>query len=147
MSLVQLGYLHLFALLLVPAHASGGGFGLPDQILAAQAHPGDAIIYPQGGIPPWYLAYPDGFGRLRDIGLRRPGAAAGRLYGTSVPRPVLLHRECRVRRVWAAEIGPHWRNPSPDLAPGFRLTHQWQCYPGAMRLWLYQQAGPPGQQC
>lgn len=126
---------------------SGGALGLPDQILAAQAQPGDAIVYPQGGIPPWYLAFPDGFGRLRDIGLQQPGATAGRLYGTGVTRPVLLRRECQVRRVWAAEIGPRWRDPAADLAPGFRLTHQWQPHVSAMRLWLYQQAGPPGRRC
>lgn len=143
----------LLAVVITPAQLairtadSGGALGLTDQILAAQAHPGDAIVYPQDGIPPWYLAFPDGFGRPRDIGLRRPGATAGRLYGTSVPRPVLLHRECQVRRIWAAEIGPHWRDPAADLAPGFRLTHQWQLYVSAMRLWLYQQAGPPGRQC
>jgi mannosyltransferase len=129
----------------IRAPDSGGALRPADGILVTQAQPGDAIVYPQaGGIPPWYLAYPDGFGRPRDIGLRLPGATAGRLYGISAPLPVLLHRECRVRRVWAAEIGPHWRNPAADLAPGFRLIHQWQPYAGAMRLWLYQRADPPG---
>jgi mannosyltransferase len=143
----------LLAVLITPTQLAirapdrGGALRPADRILAAQAQPGDAIVYPQDGIPPWYLAYPDGFGRPRDIGLRRPGATAGRLYGISVPRPVLLHRECRVRRVWAAEIGPHWRNPAADLAPGFQLIHRWLPYVGAMRLWLYQQADPPGQQC
>ena len=133
--------------LAIRAPDSGGALRPADQILATQAQPGDAIVYPQDGIPPWYLEYPDGFGRLRDIGLQQPGATAGRLYGTSVPLPVLLRRECRVRRVWTAEIGPRWRNPTADLPPGFQLTHQWQLYGGAMRLWLYQQAGRPGQQC
>jgi mannosyltransferase len=133
--------------LAIRAPDSGGALGPADQILDTHAQPGDAIVYPQGGIPPWYLAYTDGFGRLRDIGLWQPGATTGRLYGTSVPRPVLLRRECQVRRVWAVEIGPHQRNPAADLAPGFRLTHLWQPYSGAMRLWLYQQADPPGQQC
>jgi mannosyltransferase len=129
----------------IRAPDSGGALRPADRILVTRAQPGDAIVYPQeGGIPPWYLAYPDGFGRPRDIGLRLPGATAGRLYGSSVPLPVLLHRECRVRRVWAVEIGPHWRNPAADLAPGFRLIHQWQPYVGAMRMWLYQRAGPPG---
>ena len=134
------------AQLAIRAPDSGGALRPADQILAAQAQPGDAIVYPQGGIPPWYLAYPGGFGRPRDIGLRRPGANAGRLYGTSAPLPLLLRRECRVRRVWAAEIGPQWRNPAADLAPGFRLLRRWQTG-GPMRLWLYQHAGPPGQQC
>jgi mannosyltransferase len=123
--------------------ASGGGLRPADQILTGQARPGDAIVYPQGGIPPWYLAYPGGFGRPRDIGLGQPGAVTGRLYGTSVPRPVLLHRECQVRRVWVAESSPHWDNPAADLRPGFRLTRQWQLYGSGIRLWLYQRAGRP----
>ncbi|MBO0818362.1 MAG: hypothetical protein J2P30_24780, partial [Actinobacteria bacterium] len=126
---------------------SGGALRPADQILAVRARPGDAVIYPQGLIPPWSLAYPDGFGRPRDIGLQRSGANAGRLYGTNVPLPVLLRRECGVRRLWAVEIGPHWRNPARDLAPGFQLAGQWRPYNGAMRLWLYRQAGPPSQEC
>ena len=136
----------LLAALIVPTQLavrdadSGGGMGSGNQILASYARPADAIVYPQGGIPPWYLAWPGGFGRPRDIGLGQPGAATGRLYGTSVPRPELLHRECRVRTVWAAEIGPHWDNPGPYLAPGLRLIRQWQFYGSGVRLWLYRQA-------
>jgi mannosyltransferase len=127
--------------LAIRAPDSGGALRPADQILAANERPGDAVIYPQGGIPPWYLAYPDGFGRLRDIGLRQTGPAAGRLYGTSEPLPILLTRECGVRRLWVIEIGPHWRNPA-GLAPGFRLARQWQPHGAAMRLWLYQRPGP-----
>ena len=64
-----------------------------------------------------------------------------------MPRSVLLHRECGVRRVWVAEIGPQWRSLSGYLAPGFRLAGQWEPFGAAMRLWLYQQAAPPGQGC
>lgn len=126
---------------------SGGALRPAAQILAAQARPGDAIVYPQGGIPPWYLAYPGGFGRPRDIGLLQSGPAAGRLYGTSVPRPVLLRRECQVRRVWAVEIGPHWRDPGVDVAPDFRFVRQWLPYYGAMRLSLYRRTSSPGRSC
>lgn len=140
----------LAAALIVPAQiairvpGSGGSLWPADQILAARAQPGDAIIYPQGGIPPWDLAYADGFGRLRNIGQADSGAATGRLYGVSAPRSVLLHRECGVRRVWVAEIGPQWRSLSGYLAPGFRLAGQWEPFGAAMRLWLYQQAGAAG---
>jgi mannosyltransferase len=140
----------LAAALVIPAQiairvpGSGGALWPADQILAAGAQPGDAIIYPQGGIPPWDLAYADGFGRLRNIGQAEPGAATGRLYGVSVPRSLLLHRECGVRRVWVAEIGPQWRSLSGYLAPGFRLAGQWEPFGAAMRLWLYQQSGAAG---
>jgi mannosyltransferase len=138
----------LLALLITPTQlavrepASGGGLQPASQMLASQAQPGDAIVYPQGGIPPWYLAYPGGFGRPRDIGLRQPGAAAGRLYGSSVPRPVLLRRVCQARRVWVAESSPHWDNPGRYLPSGFRLTGQWQFYGSGIRLWLYRRGGP-----
>lgn len=126
---------------------SGGALQPANQIIAAHERPGDAVIYPQGGIPPWYLAYPSGFGRLRDIGLRQPGSIAGRLYGTIEPLPVLLARECGLRRLWVIEIGPHWREPTAVLAPGFRLAHHWQPYDAAMQLWLYQRASLPGARC
>ena len=140
----------LAAALIIPTQiairvpGSGGSLWPADQILAAGGRPGDAIIYPQGGIPPWDLAYANGFGRLRDIGQAEPGAATGRLYGVSVPRSVLLHRECGVRRIWVAEIGPQWRSLSGYLAPGFRLAGQWEPFGAAMRLWLYQQTGAAG---
>ena len=52
-----------------------------------------------------------------------------------------------MRRIWVAEIGPQWRSLSGYLAPGFRLAGQWEPFGAAMRLWLYQQAAPPGQGC
>lgn len=140
----------LLLVLMTPAQlairvpGSGGALGPADQILVTHEQPGDAVVYPQGGgIPPWSLAFPDGFGRLSDIGLSQSGATAGRLYGTSVPLPVLLWRECAVRRLWVIEIGPRWRDPAPALAPGFRLADRWLPYGGSMRMWLYRRTGLP----
>ncbi len=105
------------------------------QVLAAHQRPGDAIIYPGSGIPPWYLAYPQAYRHLRNIGLAQTGAAAGRLYGTSVPLPVLIRRERGIRRIWAVEIGPDWRNVAPYIAPGFRLVREWRPEDGSIRLY------------
>jgi mannosyltransferase len=124
---------------------SGGALGHADQTLAAYERPGDAVIYPTDAIPPWYLAFPDGFGQLRNIGMWQSGAAVGRLYGTRVPLPVLAQRECGVRRIWAAEMGPNWQDPVAYLVPGFRLVHEWRIDAQNMRLWLYQ--APHGAAC
>jgi mannosyltransferase len=123
---------------------SGGSLRAAAQVLAAHERPGDAVIYPGPdaypgpGIPADNLAYPGGFGKLRDIGLAESAAKAGRLNGTSVPLAVLKQRECGARRIWAVEMGPDWRNPAQYLTPGFRLIHQWRPAGQAMRLWLYQ---------
>ena len=40
----------------------GTGMRAVSRFIAARERPGDAVIYPGTGIPPWYLAYPDGLG-------------------------------------------------------------------------------------
>lgn len=119
----------------------GSGMRAAAQLLAARGRPGDAVIYPGGAIPPWYLAYPRGFGQLRNIGLARAGAAAGRLYGTPVPRRILLQRERGVRRIWVVEVGQGWWNPGPYLTPGFWLVRAWWPGHGPARVGLYQRSG------
>ena len=119
----------------------GAGVRAAARVLAAQEWPGDAVVYPGNSIPPWYLAYPQVFGHLRDIGLARSGAAAGHLYGTSVPLPVLISRERSADRIWAVEIGRGWRDPAPYIAPGFRLVRVLRPPNSSVILWLYQR--PP----
>jgi hypothetical protein len=60
--------------------------------LGAQERPGDAIVYPGAYIPPWSLAFPRQFGRLRDLSLGQTASAAGQLYGRTVPRAALRPR-------------------------------------------------------
>jgi mannosyltransferase len=123
----------------VAGSGSGGGLQVAAQVLSSHERPGDAIIYPGGQtIPPWSLAYPQAFRPLRDIGLSRSGAAAGDLYGTSVPVSVLLRREAGVRRIWVVEWSQSWQNPAPYLAPGFRLVHMWRPDHGQAGVELYQ---------
>jgi mannosyltransferase len=122
---------------------SGGALKEAAAILAAQERPGDAIVYPDSGIPPWYLTYPDGFGQLKEIEMAQSGQATDRLYGIRVPSRVLAQRECAVARIWIAEMGPGWLPPGPSLVPGFRRVAEWQPGVGAMRLWLYQRTGGP----
>jgi mannosyltransferase len=141
--------LALIVALVAPAQLSmripGTGMRAVAQFLAARQRPGDAVIYPGSGVPPWYLAYPDGLGRLRDIWMAESGPASGRLYGLRVTEPVLKLRERGICRVWAAEMTPPWLSPA-QYVPGFRLVGRWQPQPG-VRLWLYQRPGctrPPG---
>ena len=138
------GALAVIVALVAPTQVSirvpGTGMRAVSQFLAARERPGDAVIYPGSGVPPWYLAYPGGLGRLRDIWMGESGPAAGRLYGVHVSLPVLEQRERGVCRIWAAEMTPPWADPAQYLGPGFRLAGAWQPQPG-VRLWLYQRPG------
>ncbi len=105
--------------------------------LARHERPGDAIIYPGAFVPPWSLASPAGFSRLRDLSLAQPPAAAGQLYGTAVTRPVLIRRERGVHRIWVVQMGRGGPRPSRYLAPGFRLARRWAPGRHYLRIRLY----------
>lgn len=116
-ALTLIAALALPAQLAIRGPGSGGSLRAAAQVLAAHERPGDAVIYPAPAaypgptIPADNLVYPSGFGSLRNIGLARTPAAAGRLNGISVPVAVLKRRECGTRRIWAIEMGPHWQDP------------------------------------
>ena len=116
--------------------APGGGMQAVARFLSVHERPGDAIVYPGPDIPPWYLAYPDAFARLRDLSLGQTPAAAGHLYASAVPFRVLERRERGVRRIWAVQVGKGGQGPAASLLPGFRLAHEWRPR-GHLRVWLY----------
>jgi mannosyltransferase len=146
---VRAGALALVVALAAPPQLAlrtpDGGIRAAAQFLSSHEQPGDAIIYPESLIPPWDLAYPGGFARLRDLSLWQTAAAAGRLYATTVPRPVLQRREQTARRIWAVQMGPGG-DPAAYLAPGFRLAHEWTLR-GYLTIWLYTKARPVGAPC
>ena len=117
------GALAIIVALVAPTQLSirvpGTGMRTVSQFLAARERPGDAVIYPGSGVPPWYLAYPDGLGRLRDIWMAESGPTSARLYGVRVSLPVLEQREHGICRIWAVEMAPPWINPAQYLEPGF----------------------------
>jgi mannosyltransferase len=125
---VRAGALALVVALAVPPQLAlrtpDGGIRATAQFLSSHERPGDAIVYPHSLIPPWDLAYPEGFARLRDLSLARPAADAGLLYATTVPRPVLMQREQTAHRIWVVQMGSDG-TPAGYLAPGFHLTQQW----------------------
>jgi mannosyltransferase len=138
---VRAGALALVVALVAPVQlamrAPGGGMQMVAQFLAAHHRPGDAIVYPGPSIPPWYLAYPDGFAQLRDLSMAQTPAVAGRLFAPAVPRPVLRRREQSVRRIWI--VPTRGQNPAAYLAPGFRLAHEWNLR-GYQAVLLYVRA-------
>jgi mannosyltransferase len=123
----------------VAMRVPGGGTRMVAQFLSAHERPGDAIVYPEPSIPPWYIAYPQGFGQLRDLSLDQTPAASDRLFATTVPVAVLLRREQGVRRIWIIPVRGD-RNPASYLAPGFRLTREWDLG-GYQPVLLYTRAG------
>jgi mannosyltransferase len=149
---VRAGALALVVALAVPPQLAvhtpdGGGVRAAAQFLSRHERPGDAIVYPYSLIPPWNLAYPDGFAGLRDLSLGQTAAAAGRLYATTVPRPVLAQREQTARRIWVVQMGPGG-DPAAYLTPGFRLTRD-RALGGYVTIRLYTKAlsghGEPGR--
>jgi mannosyltransferase len=140
------GALALVAALVWPAQlgmrTQGGGMQMVAEFLAAHEHPGDAIVYPEPSIPPWYLAFPQGFSQLRDLSLAQAPGAAGRLFAPAVSRPVLLRREQSVRRIWM--VPEPGRGPAGYVAPGFRLAHEWNLH-GDQVVLLFTRTGPPPQ--
>jgi mannosyltransferase len=118
--------------------APGGGMQTVAQFLSAHERPGDAIVYPEASVPPWYLAYPEGFAQLRDLSMDQTPAVAGRLFGTTVALPVLQRREQSVRRIWM--VPETNRDPAGYLAPGFRLAHEWNLG-GGQPVLLYTKSG------
>jgi len=131
--------LALVAALVAPTQlayrAPGGGMEAVAQFLGSHEQPGDAIVYPYGSIPPWYLAYPAAFSRLRDLSLSQTPAAAGRLNADAVPLSVLYQRERDVDRIWM--LPGKW-NPAV-FAPGFRLAGKWDV--NGQTVLLYTRSG------
>jgi mannosyltransferase len=140
---VRVVILALVVALVVPEQFAmrvpGGGVRAVAEFLSAHQRPGDAIIYPEPSIPPWYLAYPDGLGQLRDISLDQTPGARGTLNAGVVPWPLLERRERSVRRIWVVPV-LGGRDPAAYLAPGFRLAHEWKL-DGYQIVLLYTKSG------
>jgi mannosyltransferase len=140
---VRVAVLALVVVLVTPVQwamrVPGGGIRAVAQFLAVHQRPGDGIIYPEPSIPPWYLAFPDGLGQLRDLSLAQTPGAAGRLDANTVPWPILERRERSVRRIWIVPaLGG--QDPAAYLAPGFRLAREWKL-DGYQIVLLYTKSG------
>ncbi|HVB42975.1 MAG TPA: glycosyltransferase family 39 protein [Streptosporangiaceae bacterium] len=75
-----------------------------DKIVAANARPGDVVLYPNPNAESFGAAYSYGLAKLPDIDLAKAAIPSGTLAGTSVPLPELRSRLRQVSRVWVVEI-------------------------------------------
>jgi mannosyltransferase len=144
---VRLGALLIVAVLVLPAQQTARGpheegwLRVASAVLEHHERPGDAVYW-LNSVPSWNIAYPDGFGRLRDISLGETAAQAGRLIGLEAPMPVINQRLRSVQRLWIVEMRA-WQNPPATLAlaPDFRIAEKLRA--GNIRMWLYVRVTPP----
>jgi mannosyltransferase len=84
-----------------------------DQIVAADARPGDAVLYTNPNSLSFGAAYSYGLGKLRNVGIAQGPIASGTLAGTVAPMSVIKSRLARVKRLWVVEINSY--NVAPYL--------------------------------
>jgi mannosyltransferase len=75
-----------------------------DQIVAANAKPGDVVLYTNPNAESFAAAYPTGLGKLPNIQTKEAAIPSGTLAGTSVDVSTLRARLSQVSRVWVVEI-------------------------------------------
>ena len=75
-----------------------------DQIVAANARPGDVVLYTNPNSESFGAAYTYGLGKLRNIQTKEAAIPSGTLAGTNVDVSVLRARLKHVSRVWVVEI-------------------------------------------
>ncbi len=84
-----------------------------DHIVAANAKPGDYVLYTNPNSESFSAAYPFGLGKLRNIALKQGPIASGTLAGTNVAIAQLKSRLSQAHRVWVVEINSF--NPAPQI--------------------------------
>ena len=75
-----------------------------DQIVAANAQPGDVVLYTNPNAESFAAAYPTGLGKLPNIQTKEAANPSGTLAGTSVNIATLKSRLAHASRVWVVEI-------------------------------------------
>jgi mannosyltransferase len=106
-----------------------------DQVISAQAQPGDAVVYSWQGWRQAAAAYPYGLAQLDDIALAQTPVAAGNLLGTDLPTPLIARNLAGVRRVWLLQAT---FSPPESLLDehGFRLVKSWWITSVWLRLYV-----------
>jgi mannosyltransferase len=82
-----------------------------DQIVTANARPGDVWVYTNPNAESFPAAYSYGLAKLRDIGITEGPDPSGTLSGTSTPLPVIRERLASVSRVWVVEFNSYQAVP------------------------------------
>jgi mannosyltransferase len=75
-----------------------------DRIVAANARPGDVVLYTNPNAESFGVAYPYGLAALPDISIARPAIPSGTLAGTTASLSVIRQRLAHAKRVWVVEI-------------------------------------------
>jgi mannosyltransferase len=75
-----------------------------DQIVAANAKPGDVVLYTNPNAESFAAAYPAGLGKLPNIQTKEAANPSGTLAGISVGLATLKNRLANASRVWVVEI-------------------------------------------
>ncbi|HWU46483.1 MAG TPA: glycosyltransferase family 39 protein [Humibacter sp.] len=83
--------------------------------VAADARPGDAVLYIPLAAGLAQLGYPDDFGAVTDIALSQSPERAAEFYGVAAPRATILARIRRSRRLWVLGSMTSSSNVSPRL--------------------------------
>jgi mannosyltransferase len=102
-----------------------------DQIVAASARPGDALIYLSFG-EPIQMAYRYGLRQLPNVALGGTPNYSGNLGGTWAPLPVVTARIQAARRIWLVQLAnglyqTHARQPPAILQRlGFSKARTWR---------------------
>ena len=75
-----------------------------DQIVAANARPGDYVLYTNPNAESFGAAYSYGLGKLPNIALKRGPIPSGTLAGTNASLAEIRSRLAHAKRVWVVEI-------------------------------------------
>jgi mannosyltransferase len=92
-----------------------------DQVVAAQARPGDVVLYPNPNADSFGAAYPRGLSTLPDIGIKRAAIPSGSLAGTPASFAQIRSRLAAASRVWVVQINGCTIAPQVDDLKGLPL--------------------------
>jgi mannosyltransferase len=95
-----------------------------DHIVAANARPGDYVLYTNPNAESFGAAYSFGLGKLPNIAQKQGPIASGTLAGTNVPIAQLRSRLSHAHRVWVVEINQFQTNPLIVGLNGLPLSAQ-----------------------
>ena len=90
--------------------------------MAANARPGDVVLYTNPNAESFGAAYPYGLGTLRNIALKQAAIPSGTLAGTTVPLAEIRQRLEHVGRVWVVEINKRVLVPRMENLSGLPVS-------------------------
>jgi mannosyltransferase len=119
-----------------------GELHLVAQVVRAAERPGDGVIYPGSGLPSWTAACPEVFNRLRDVGLGKPAAEAGRLDGNAAAPRLVRQRLAGIQRLWVIAMHDSFGRHASVPLSGFQRVKLWRVF--EFTIELFRRTPPPG---